>query len=130
SVTEVWGECGIGKTSLLRHVAHRATTEFADWPIVYLSAAGQPIEDLLQEIHTSSTSRAIRRSSALQLFVENCGAHHPFCCSTTWLCRRPTWRTSCARCRSREWCSLPPLPVVKRADPSSWAVSTSLQRSS
>ncbi|HKA51497.1 MAG TPA: hypothetical protein VKK19_18100, partial [Candidatus Dormibacteraeota bacterium] len=44
SVTEVWGECGIGKTSLLRHVAHTATTEFADWPIVYLSAAGQPIE--------------------------------------------------------------------------------------
>ena len=51
SVTEVWGECGIGKTSLLRHVAHRATSEFPDWPIVYLSAAGQPIEDLLQEIH-------------------------------------------------------------------------------
>jgi hypothetical protein len=50
-VTQIWGECGIGKTSLLRHVAHRATAEFGDWPVVYLSAAGQPLEDLLQSVH-------------------------------------------------------------------------------
>ena len=80
SVTEVWGECGIGKTSLLRHVAHTATTEFADWPIVYLSAAGQPIEDLLQEIHTclyqsrnqvklgaAAVRRELRRSQSILL---------------------------------------------------------------
>ena len=80
SVTEVWGECGIGKTSVLRHVAHRATSEFPDWPIVYLSAAGQPIEDLLQEIHNclfqsrnqtklgaAAVRRELRRSPSILL---------------------------------------------------------------
>jgi PASTA domain len=47
---EMWGGCGIGKTSVLRRLAHRAVTEF-DRPVVYLSARRLPREDLLQELY-------------------------------------------------------------------------------
>jgi hypothetical protein len=47
----VWGECGIGKTSLLRQVAHWAAAEFSDRGVVFATAARKPLEDLLHEIH-------------------------------------------------------------------------------
>jgi hypothetical protein len=47
---EVYGDCGIGKTSLLCHLAHRAAVVFPDLPVVYASAAGQTLEDLLQTL--------------------------------------------------------------------------------
>jgi hypothetical protein len=47
----VWGECGIGKTSLLRQVAHWAAAEFHDRAVVFATAARKPLEDLLHEIH-------------------------------------------------------------------------------
>ncbi|HEY5985354.1 MAG TPA: IPT/TIG domain-containing protein [Streptosporangiaceae bacterium] len=51
SRVNVWGECGIGKTSLLRQVAHWAAAEFGDRPVVFATAARKPLEDLLHEIH-------------------------------------------------------------------------------
>jgi len=51
SPVNVWGEGGIGKTSLLRQVAHWAAAEFDDWPVVFATAARKPLEDLLHEIH-------------------------------------------------------------------------------
>jgi IPT/TIG domain len=47
----VWGEGGIGKTSLLRQVAHWAADEFSSLPVVFATAARKPLEDLLHEIH-------------------------------------------------------------------------------
>ncbi|MGH8884176.1 MAG: AAA family ATPase [Egibacteraceae bacterium] len=49
---EVYGEFGVGKTSLLRHLAHRAVTAFPDLPVVYVAAAGQTLGDLLQTLFT------------------------------------------------------------------------------
>jgi IPT/TIG domain len=51
SPVNVWGECGIGKTSLLRQVSHWAAAEFDGLPIVFATAASKPLEDLLHEIH-------------------------------------------------------------------------------
>jgi MoxR-like ATPase len=39
SFVNVWGECGAGKTSLLRHVAYRAAQEFYGRSVIYHSAA-------------------------------------------------------------------------------------------
>jgi len=50
SFVNVWGECGVGKTSLLRHVAYRAAQEFYGRQVVYHSAARLPLEDLLQAL--------------------------------------------------------------------------------
>ncbi|MGH3921363.1 MAG: HYR domain-containing protein [Pseudonocardiaceae bacterium] len=47
---EIYGEGGIGKTSLLRHLAHRAVAAFPDLPVVYTSAAGRTLGDLLQTL--------------------------------------------------------------------------------
>jgi hypothetical protein len=51
SRVNVWGECGIGKTSLLRQVSHWAAAEFDDRPVVFATAARKPLEDHLHEIH-------------------------------------------------------------------------------
>ncbi|MGH8887266.1 MAG: AAA family ATPase, partial [Egibacteraceae bacterium] len=50
ALVEVYGEGGIGKTSLLRNLAHRAVAAFPDLPVVYHSAAGQTLGDLLQAL--------------------------------------------------------------------------------
>jgi hypothetical protein len=50
---EFIGQAGLGKTALLRHLAHHgATTTFSDG-IVFLSVRDQPIEDVLQSLHTA-----------------------------------------------------------------------------
>lgn len=47
---EFHGEPGVGKTTLLSHLAHDAPAS-PPGGIVYLSARAQPLEDLLQQIH-------------------------------------------------------------------------------
>ena len=47
---EFHGQAGLGKTTLLRHLAHHpAATSFPDG-VVYLSARHQPVDDLLQSL--------------------------------------------------------------------------------
>jgi hypothetical protein len=47
---EFYGQAGVGKTTLLRHLSHHPTaTSFPDG-IVYLSARHQPADDLLQSL--------------------------------------------------------------------------------
>lgn len=47
---EVYGRLGVGKTSVLRHLAHHAQAAFAEQAILYFFARGQPRIDLLQYI--------------------------------------------------------------------------------
>jgi len=48
---EFHGQPGVGKTALLRHLAHHpAATSFPDG-VVYLSARRQPVEDLFQSLY-------------------------------------------------------------------------------
>jgi hypothetical protein len=47
---EFHGQAGLGKTTLLRHLAHHsAATSFPDG-VIYLSARHQPVDDLLQSL--------------------------------------------------------------------------------
>ncbi|MGH8895823.1 MAG: AAA family ATPase, partial [Egibacteraceae bacterium] len=61
---EVYGELGVGKTSLLCHLAHRAVTAFPDLPVVYVAAAGQTLGDLLQTLFTLLYRAEVRRRPA------------------------------------------------------------------
>jgi DNA-binding IclR family transcriptional regulator len=47
---EIHGQAGLGKTSLLRHLAHHPTTAAFSDGVVYLSARRQPADDLLQSL--------------------------------------------------------------------------------
>ena len=49
---EVSGQPGIGKTALLRHVAHRADRH-APEGVVFAACGGQPVEDVLQFVFES-----------------------------------------------------------------------------
>ena len=64
---EVSGQPGIGKTALLRHVAHRADRH-APEGVVFAACGGQPVEDVLQFVSSpctraTSSSRPPRPSS-------------------------------------------------------------------
>jgi hypothetical protein len=47
---EFYGQAGLGKTALLRHLAHHPTADTFPAGVVYLSARRQPVEDLLQSL--------------------------------------------------------------------------------
>ena len=48
---EFHGQAGLGKTSLLRHLAHHPTTNSFPSGVVYLSVRHQSVEDLLQSLY-------------------------------------------------------------------------------
>ena len=47
---EFYGQAGLGKTTLLRHLAHHPAADTFPAGVVYLSARRQPVEDLLQSL--------------------------------------------------------------------------------
>ncbi len=47
---EVYGQAGLGKTALLRHLAHHSVADAFPDGVVYLSARGQPVADLFQSL--------------------------------------------------------------------------------
>jgi hypothetical protein len=47
---QFYGEPGVGKTSLLRHLAYRPQSTSLPDGVVYLSARGKPVSDLLQQL--------------------------------------------------------------------------------
>ncbi|MFL7791240.1 MAG: NB-ARC domain-containing protein, partial [Anaerolineae bacterium] len=50
---EFQGQAGLGKTSLLRHLAHHPTAASFPDGVVYLSARSQPADDLLQSLYAA-----------------------------------------------------------------------------
>jgi len=47
---ELYGQAGLGKTVLLRHLAHNCPAASFPDGVIYLSARGQPVADLLQSL--------------------------------------------------------------------------------
>jgi hypothetical protein len=62
---EVYGPPGIGKTTLVSHLAHQLA-ERGD-PVVFLNAAGRDLEDLLQDLFESCFDSTGYRPSAVEL---------------------------------------------------------------
>ena len=75
SITQIVGEAGVGKTTLLRHLAHAVPTDASPDGVVYLSARGLRLLDLAQLLfdavivstgRTKATPSEIARALASQ----------------------------------------------------------------
>ncbi len=83
---EFYGQAGLGKTALLRHLAHHPTADAFPAGVVYLSARRQPVEDLLQSLFGDvSGGRVVVGEKAIQP-SQTAGGGETFCSSCgSWL---------------------------------------------